>query len=111
MKSYSQTCTKIPHTEEQKWLKVQFYFHVVHGRTWKRNGEEQEQSGGKKEADLSTGTGKKRTKTVKIGSWKFRQVKQAKKGELLWHLDTQGDKRLASGRKQKKNEKGLSKLI
>lgn len=84
---------------------------MVHGRTWKRNGEEQEQSREKKEADLSTGTGKKRTKTVKIGSWKFRQVKQAKKGELLWHLDMQGDKRLASGRKQKKNEKGLSKLI
>lgn len=87
MKSYSQTCTKISYNEEYKWLKVQFYLHVVDGRTWKRNGEKQEQRGEKKEADLSAGTGKKRTNTVKIGSWKFRQVKQAKKGELLWQLD------------------------
>lgn len=55
MKSYSQICTEIPHTEEQKWVKAQFYLPVVDGRTWEKNGEEQQQSGGEKEADLSTG--------------------------------------------------------
>lgn len=48
--------------------------------------------GKKKEADLSTGTGKKRTKTEKIGSRKFRQVKQVKEEELLWHLGMGRDK-------------------
>lgn len=54
---------------------------MVDGRTWKRNGEEQEQSGEKTEVDLNTD--EKSTKTEKIVSWKFRQVKQAKEGELL----------------------------
>lgn len=65
---------------------------MVDGRTWKRNGEGQQQSRGEKEADLSTATNKKRTKTEKIGSWKFRQVKQAKEEELFWHLCMEGDR-------------------
>lgn len=59
---------------------------MVDGRTQKRNGEEHKQSGGKKEADLSTGTERKRTKTERIGSWKFRQVKQVKRNSCygIW---------------------------
>lgn len=65
---------------------------MVDRRTQKRKGGEQEQSGGKKEADLSTGTEKKRTKTERIRIRKFRQVEQVKEEELLWNLGMEGDK-------------------
>lgn len=65
---------------------------MVDRRTKKRKGEEQGQSRGKKEADLSTGTERKRTKTERTRIREFRQVEQVKEEELLWHLGMEGDK-------------------
>lgn len=49
----------------------------------------------------------------KLGSWMFKQVKQAREGELSWLLGTEGQKWSESGRQSKKykDEEDISKWI